>query len=116
MRIPNRTKIVATLGPASRAEETVEKLVRAGVDVFRLNCAHTDHPTLERDIRVIRRVARRLKAMIGILVDLQGPKIRVGQLAGAEPIWLRRGESLVISTKRGVIGRATPDQEVPEVT
>ena len=47
MRIPNRTKIVATLGPASRKEETVEQLINAGVDVFRLNCAHADHKTLQ---------------------------------------------------------------------
>ena len=112
MQNPNRTKIVATLGPASRAEETVEKLVRAGVDVFRLNCAHTNHRQLEKDIKLVRRVARRNKAMVGILVDLQGPKIRVGQLEDAQPIWLERGQSLVISTRRGVVGSSVPGEGI----
>lgn len=111
MAIPNRTKIVATLGPASRDEETLDKLISGGVDVFRLNCAHTDHRTLESDIRLIRRVARRRKAVVGILVDLQGPKIRVSQLEGAQPIWLESGQPLVISTRRGVVGRAVPGGE-----
>src|SRR5262245_39902167 len=115
MRIPNRTKIVATLGPASRDESMVEKLVRAGVDVFRLNCAHTDPRTLQKAIRTIRRVARRLRAMIGVLVDLQGPKIRVGPLADAQPIWLQRGQELIISTRRGVVGRAATDQDVARI-
>ncbi len=105
MSAPNRTKIVATLGPASRAEKTVQRLVTVGVDVFRLNCAHADHETLERDIRTIRRVAKRLKAPIGVLVDLQGPKMRVGPLEAAAPIWLQRGQRLVVSTTPGVVGR-----------
>jgi pyruvate kinase len=115
MRIPNRTKIVATLGPASRDETMVEKLVRTGVDVFRLNCAHTDQRSLQKDIRTIRRVARRLRAMIGVLVDLQGPKIRVGPLADAQPIWLQRGQELIISTRRGVVGHGATDQQVARI-
>lgn len=115
MRVPHRTKIVATIGPASQAEETVEQLVKAGVDVFRLNCAHTDHRALQRNIRTIRRVARRLKAMTGVLVDLQGPKIRVGPLVEAEPIWLRRGQRLTISTAEGVVGKAGAEGEETRV-
>ena len=115
MRIPHRTKIVATIGPASQAEETVEQLVKAGVDVFRLNCAHTDHRALQRNIRTIRRVSRRLKAMTGVLVDLQGPKIRVGPLVDAEPIWLQRGQRLTISTAEGVIGKAGVEGEETRV-
>ncbi len=105
MRVPNRTKIVATLGPASRKERIVEQLLRAGVDVLRLNCAHTDREALARDIATIRRASRRVRAMVGVLVDLQGPKIRVGPLVNAEPIWLRRGDRLAISTSTGVVGR-----------
>ncbi len=101
-----RTKIVATLGPASRDERTILDLVRAGVDVFRLNAAHSDAKMLTRDIHAIRRVQRQLKVSIGILVDLQGPKIRVGPFLNAEPIWLKRGEDLVISTKPDVVGQA----------
>ena len=106
MPTPNRTKIVATIGPASRGERMIAALVRQGVDVFRLNCAHADHDALQRDIRDIRRVARRLRINVGVLVDLQGPKIRVGPLADAQPIWLRRGDRLTISTEPGVVGKA----------
>lgn len=109
MRLPNRTKIVATLGPASRGDANIAKLVRAGADVFRLNAAHTDHATMERDIRAIRRVAKQLRTHIGILVDLQGPKMRLGPFANAEPIFIRRGDRLVLSVAPGVVGRAGND-------
>lgn len=106
MAVPNRTKIVATLGPASRDKATIESLIRNGVDVFRLNAAHADAKTLVRDIKSVRSVARKLKAGVGILVDLQGPKIRVGTLENAEPIWLRRGEQLTVVCDRDFVGRA----------
>ena len=106
MRHPNRTKIVATIGPASRTESSLRDLVKAGVDVFRLNAAHSDHKTLVRDIATVRRVARSAGAGIGVLVDLQGPKIRVGPFRDAEPIWLSRGMPLVITTEPGVVGEA----------
>ena len=109
MQHPNRTKIVATLGPASRSESSIKELIRVGVDVFRLNSAHSDHKVLARDIQTIRRIARVAKAGVGILVDLQGPKIRIGPLRDAEPIWLARGMSLVISTAAGVVGEAGKD-------
>ena len=92
----NRTKIVATIGPASHTEETIGDLVRAGVDVFRVNCAHADHDTIRRLVKRIRKVARRMDAPIGILADLQGPKIRIGPLAGGEPIELTPGSMLTI--------------------
>jgi pyruvate kinase len=106
MRFPNRTKIVATLGPASRSEARIAQLARAGVDVFRLNAAHCDHATLERDVRAVRRVGKSLRMHLGVLIDLQGPKIRLGSFAGAEPIFIRRGDPLILSVAPGVIGRA----------
>jgi pyruvate kinase len=112
---PNRTKIVATLGPASRAVESIRDLIKAGVDVFRLNSAHSDHRTLVRDIQNVRSVARSLRAGVGVLVDLQGPKIRVGAFRDAEPIWLARGMPLVISTEPGVIGQARDDGGITRV-
>jgi len=102
----NRTKIVATLGPASSSDSMITALVRAGVDVFRLNCAHADHPTLIRIIRRVRRVARREGRAVGVLADLQGPKIRVGRLKNAEPIYLKRGAQIVIDVTPGVVGEA----------
>jgi pyruvate kinase len=109
MRAPNRTKIVATVGPASRGAARIEELIREGVDVFRLNAAHCDHPTLVRDMSTIRRAAKRLRAGIGILVDLQGPKIRVGSFRDAEPIWLRRGEELDIVCDPSLVGQTFDD-------
>jgi pyruvate kinase len=101
---PNRTKIVATLGPASRGREMIIELIKAGVDVFRINCAHTDHGAMRRDMRMVRRCARELHAMVGVLVDLTGPKIRVGPLREAAPIYLERGQEVVISTAPGLVG------------
>ncbi len=105
----NRTKIVATIGPASHTEETIGDLVRAGVDVFRVNCAHADHDTIRRLVKRIRRVARRMDAPIGILADLQGPKIRVGKLKNSEPIYLKRGMTVVIDCAPSVVGHVKPD-------
>ena len=102
----NRTKIVATLGPASNTETMVTKLVQAGVDVFRINCAHADHATIAATVARVRRIAKKHHRAIGILADLQGPKIRVGRLRNAEPIYLRRGSELIIDVTPGVIGEA----------
>ena len=108
----NRTKIVATIGPASHTEEIIEDLVRVGVDVFRVNCAHASHDSIRRMVRRIRRVAKRLDAPVGILADLQGPKIRVGKLKNAEPIYLKRGMKVVIDCAVGVVGEARADGSV----
>ena len=105
----NRTKIVATIGPASHTEETIDQLVRVGVDVFRINCAHASHDSIRRIVRRVRRVAKRRDAAVGVLADLQGPKIRVGKLKDAEPIYLKRGMTVVIDCKPGVIGCVQQD-------
>ncbi len=77
-----RTKIVATVGPASRAEEAIRGLVEAGVDVFRLNMAHGSIPEHQESLDRIRRVSESLARPVGILADLAGPKIRLGDLPG----------------------------------
>jgi pyruvate kinase len=100
----NRTKIVATLGPASNTDAVVGQLILAGVDVFRINCAHADHDTIAAIVARVRRVARRHDRAVGILADLQGPKIRVGRLRNAEPIYLKRGSKLMIDVTPGVVG------------
>ena len=105
----NRTKIVATLGPASSSEETIEELIRVGVDVFRINCAHASHEAIRKTVRRVRRISKRLNAAIGILADLQGPKMRVGKLKDAEPIYLKRGASIVIDVTPGVVGHVRDD-------
>ena len=108
----NRTKIVATLGPASNTDTTVAKLIQAGVDVFRINCAHADHPTIAATVQRVRRLARRANRAVGILADLQGPKIRVGKLRNAEPIYLKRGMDIVIDVTPGVVGEMAADGSV----
>jgi pyruvate kinase len=79
-----RTKIVATVGPACREEKQLASLVEAGVDVFRLNMAHGDLADHEEVLDRIRRVSDALNQPVGVLVDLGGPKIRLGELPGGQ--------------------------------
>jgi pyruvate kinase len=81
----SRTKIIATIGPACDTEEKLTELVAAGVDIFRLNTAHSDNTVLSRRVEQIRSISKKLGQPLGILVDLGGPKIRLGQLA-QEPL------------------------------
>ncbi|MFQ5534294.1 MAG: pyruvate kinase [Sphingomonadales bacterium] len=81
MRRERYTKVIATLGPASSSPEMIEKLFEAGADVFRLNMSHGAHQEVEKRHEAIRAVERKSGRPIGILVDLQGPKIRIGQFA-----------------------------------
>jgi pyruvate kinase len=82
MRRRRHTKIVATLGPASNTLDVMRALFEAGVDVFRINMSHTPHDMLARMHRDLRGLAVEVGRPIGILVDLQGPKIRLGTLPG----------------------------------
>jgi pyruvate kinase len=82
-----RTKIVATVGPACREPDQLADLIRAGVDVFRLNMAHDGWQKQQKVVQTIRGVAATLKQPIAILVDLAGPKIRLGELPGGERIF-----------------------------
>src|SRR5919107_1955782 len=72
------TKIVATLGPVTDSPEQIRKLIEAGVDVFRLNASHGTQEDHASRIRWVRQVAEEMGVHIGILLDLQGPKIRLG--------------------------------------
>jgi len=77
-----RTKIVATLGPASNSEEVIQALMETGADVFRLNFSHGSHDDKRSLIRTIRDISRRRRKAVAILGDLQGPKIRTGKMEG----------------------------------
>ena len=77
-----RCKILATLGPASNDEASIEKLWRAGADVFRINMSHANPDAMRETVAMIRAVEERVGRPIGVLVDLQGPKLRVGVFAG----------------------------------
>src|SRR5690554_448421 len=76
-----KTKIVATLGPASQSEARIEQLMIAGVNVFRLNFSHGSHDDHRQLVANIRQISDRLSLQVGILQDLQGPKIRVGRFS-----------------------------------
>ena len=89
-----RTRIVATLGPASRDPDTVAALVAAGVDVFRINCSHATPESIREAVARVRRAALVADRAIAILLDLQGPKIRTGHLA--EPLALATGDVLTL--------------------
>lgn len=91
---PRMTKIVATIGPASRPPERLDALLRAGVDVCRINCSHASAETIRADVARIRRAATSVGRNVGILLDLQGPKIRTGK--AEEPVILEAGDILEI--------------------
>ena len=78
-----KTKIVATVGPASRSEEKLRALIEAGVDVFRLNMSHGDQAGHQQVIDLIRQISLERSLSTAILADLQGPKIRLGTFAAA---------------------------------
>jgi pyruvate kinase len=97
-----RTKIVATLGPSSSAPATIDGLIAAGVDVFRLNFSHGTHDTHRAAFTAIRAAARAAGRHVAIMQDLSGPKIRTGRLAGGTPIVLETGSSLRIEAGDGL--------------
>jgi pyruvate kinase len=98
-----KTKIIATIGPASNDRPMLEKLVEAGMNVARLNFSHGNYETHGEVIRTIRSIARMMNRPVGILLDLQGPKIRVGKLEGGEPVRLKRN-ALFSITSRPITG------------
>jgi pyruvate kinase len=93
MRRGRKTKIVATLGPASSSPDRMKALFDAGVDVFRINMSHADHPYLRELHGRIRALEAEVKRPIGILCDLQGPKIRLGTLPGGK-VTLTEGQRI----------------------
>ena len=93
-----KTKIVATVGAASQDEAIIEQLILAGVNVFRINFSHGDHLTHEKVIQRIRKISKRLTIPVAILQDLQGPKIRVGEIKAGK-IELVNGQKFTLTTR-----------------
>lgn len=96
MKRAKRTKIVATLGPASSSYDIIHALAERGVDVFRLNFSHGDHKTHQANIEHIRRVEKETGHILGVLADLQGPKLRIGTFK-QEKMTLLRGETFTLT-------------------
>ncbi len=100
------SKIVCTIGPASRSPRMMDRLLRAGMDVARLNFSHGTQEEHAKSIALLRAAAVQHEKPIAILADLQGPKIRTGPLAGGRPVMLRSGQRFVITTAK-VLGDST---------
>ncbi|CAM1649106.1 Pyruvate kinase [Bartonella apihabitans] len=98
MKRNRKVKIVATLGPASSDEKMIEKLFLAGVDVFRINMSHADHDTMRSLVKIIRHIEKKQGRPIGILADLQGPKLRVGEFANGK-VDLVAGQTFTLDNK-----------------
>jgi len=98
MKRNRKVKIVATLGPASSDEKMIEKLFLAGVDVFRINMSHADHDTMRNLVKIIRNIEKKQGRPIGILADLQGPKLRVGEFANGK-VDLVAGQTFTLDNK-----------------
>lgn len=100
-----RTKIVATLGPATTSLKQISALVSAGMDVARMNFSHGTHAEHAERIAAVRTAAAQAGRPIGVLQDLQGPKIRTGALVGGQPVTLTAGASFTITTE-AIVGNA----------
>ncbi len=117
--LKRRTKIVATIGPATQSEEVITDLIKAGVTTFRLNFSHGDHKDHQERIKTIRKVSEKLDLDIGILQDLQGPKIRLGRFKDG-PVKVKKGDKFSLTsnevecTKR--IANVTYNKLAQEVT
>jgi pyruvate kinase len=101
--LQRRAKIVATLGPSSNTDAVIRQMIRAGVDVVRLNFSHSTHDRKVAVIEKIRKVSKEERKPLCILGDLQGPKIRTGLLKDHQPVLLKAGHKLTI-TPREVLG------------
>ena len=93
-----KTKIIATIGPSTQAKKKIKQLIQQGVNVCRLNFAHFSHEKAQEIISNIKEINQELHTHTAILADLQGPKIRIGEIP--KTISLKKGDELVLSTKK----------------
>ncbi|MFD2673874.1 pyruvate kinase [Gulosibacter bifidus] len=120
-----RAKIVATLGPAVSSPEGIRGLITAGVDVARFNLSHGDHQVHSNNYRMVREISEQLGKSIAVLVDLQGPKIRLGKFDDGAPYELNEGDlfrittddivgtrEIVSTTYKGLPGDVTPGDPI----
>ena len=102
MKRIKKTKIIATLGPSTSSADSIEKLIKEGVDVLRINFSHSSHKQAEALIKDIRQVNDKLEANTSILADLQGPKLRIGEISPNTN--LNDGDEIKIKTGEKFIG------------
>ena len=106
MKEIKKTKIVATLGPSSSDRETIKDMMVAGVNIFRINFSHADFEAAKQRIKFIRELNKELGFNVGVLADLQGPKLRVGKMK--DGVVVEKGDRIVFTTKK--IEEGTADQ------
>ena len=94
-----RTKIICTLGPASSSETAVRKMTMAGMDVVRLNCSHGRMSDHSMRIKVVRRINKKYRRRVRILLDLEGPRTRIGSLKDHKPIFLKKRQVIWLAQK-----------------
>ena len=99
--IYRKTKILATLGPSSSTIKKITELSKAGANAFRLNCSHLDENTLIEYIRKIRRIEKLIKKPIGVLVDLQGPKIRIASMDESKN-FLKKDDIFILDSNKAI--------------
>lgn len=99
MNIGSKTKMIATLGPATNSKDVLKKMILAGLDVFRLNCSHGSHDDMSQIIKTIRELEVELNVNIAILVDLQGPKLRIG-IVENQPQQLNENDIIYLTTDK----------------
>ncbi|MCX7880481.1 MAG: pyruvate kinase [Ignavibacteria bacterium] len=100
-----RTKIICTIGPASSSIEIISKLIAKGMDVARLNFSHSTHEVHAQLIQNIRLASKELGKEVGILQDLQGPKIRIGKVEN-DSVWLQEQQEFVVTTQQLEVGNS----------
>lgn len=93
-----KTKIIATLGPASSNKETISELIKAGVDIFRINFSHADYEVVKKNVSIIRELNNEMGYSVGILGDLQGPKLRIGVVKDGS--YLNPGDILTFTNEK----------------
>jgi pyruvate kinase len=95
----NKTKIVATIGPASSSNPLLKKMISSGMDVARLNFSHGSHEEHASVIKRIRALSKTMNRPVGIMADLQGPKIRTGKLKNGKSVWLKKNRTVRVTNK-----------------
>ncbi len=94
-----KTKIIATIGPASMKKTVLRRMILAGMDLARINMSHGDHAQHREIIKNIREISVELRKPVGIILDLRGPKIRTGKLKGGSPVYLKRNSRIKITIR-----------------
>ena len=98
METGNKTKIIATIGPASASKEVLRELILAGMSICRINFSHGDYDAVKKVLTNVRQLNKEMGTYVGVLADLQGPKLRIGEVAGGG-VEIVEGKAITITTK-----------------